>query len=48
MLHLLWVVVVVLVVFWLLGLMFRVAGQVIHLLLVAALILIVFNIIMRV
>ena len=48
MLHLLWVVVVVLVVVWLLGLMFRVAGKVIYLLLVAALILIVFNIIMRV
>ena len=48
MLHLLWVVVVVLVVFWLLGLMFRVAGKVIHILLVAALILVVFNIIMRV
>ena len=48
MLHLLWVVVVVLVVFWLLGLMFHVAGKVIHLLLVLALILIVFNIIMRV
>ncbi len=34
MLHLLWVVAVVLIVFWLLGLMFRIAGKVIHLLLV--------------
>lgn len=48
MLHLLWVVAVVLVVFWLLGLMFHVAGKVIHLLLVVALILIVFNLIMHV
>lgn len=48
MLHLLWVVAVILVVLWLLGLMFRVAGKVIHVLLVVALLLIVFNLIMHV
>ena len=42
----LWVVVVVLVVFWLLGFIFHVAGGLIHILLVIAVIVLVWNLIM--
>lgn len=41
----LWTVVVIILGLWLLGLVFRVAGNLIHLLLVVALIVIVFNLI---
>ena len=42
---LLWIILVVVVVGWLLGLFFRVAGNAIHLLLVVALALLIFNLI---
>lgn len=42
----LWAVVVVLVVFWLLGFVFHVAGGLIHILLVLAVIVLVWNLIM--
>ncbi len=41
--NLLWTVVVVLVAFWLLGLLFHIGGALIHLILVVAIILIVIN-----
>ena len=43
--NILWAVVAVVVVLWLLGLVFRVAGNLIHLLLVVALIVVVYNLI---
>ena len=45
MIHLLWLIVVALVVLWLLGLNFRIGGRLIHLVLVVALIVVVFNLI---
>jgi hypothetical protein len=48
MLHLLWLIVVALVVLWLLGLIFRIGGRLIHLLLVAGLIFVVFFLIFRI
>jgi hypothetical protein len=48
MIHLIWLVVVALVVLWLLGLIFRIGGRLIHLLLVVALIVVVFNLIFRI
>ena len=45
MIHLLWLIVVALVVLWLLGLIFRIGGRLIHFLLVVALIVVVFNLI---
>ena len=41
----LWTIVAIIVAIWLLGLIFRVAGNLIHLLLVIALIVIVYNLI---
>lgn len=41
----LWTVVVVIVALWLLGFIFRVAGNLIHLLLVVAVIVVIFNLI---
>ncbi|AYC30393.1 lmo0937 family membrane protein [Paenisporosarcina cavernae] len=41
--RLLWLVIVVLVVLWLLGLVFKIGGGLIHLLLVIAVIVIIFN-----
>ena len=43
----LWTVVVVLVVLWLLGLIFHIAGGFIHVLLVVALIVLIYNLITR-
>jgi len=43
----LWTVVVVLVVLWLLGLIFHIAGGLIHILLVIALIVLIYNLITR-
>jgi uncharacterized protein DUF5670 len=43
----LWTVVVILVVLWLLGLIFHIAGGLIHILLVIALIVLVYNLITR-
>lgn len=43
----LWTVVVVLVVLWLLGLLFHVAGGLIHILLVIALIVLIYNLFTR-
>jgi len=48
MIHLLWLIVVALVVLWLLGLIFRIGGRLIHLVLVVALIVVVFNLIFRI
>ncbi len=48
MIHLLWLVVVALVVLWLLGLIFRIGGRLIHFLLVVALVVVVFNLIFRI
>ena len=48
MIHLLWLIVVALVVLWLLGLIFRIGGRLIHFLLVVALIVVVFNLIFRI
>ncbi len=41
----LWTIAAIIVVLWLLGLVFRVAGNLVHLLLIVALILIVYNLI---
>ena len=46
--HLLWLIVVALVVLWLLGLVFRIGGRIIHLVLVVALIFGVFFLIFRI
>ncbi len=46
-LSILWTIVVVLVVLWLLGFILNVGGGLIHLLLIVALILIVYNLIMH-
>ncbi len=43
----LWTVVVILVVLWLLGLIFHIAGAFIHILLVVALIVLIYNLITR-
>ncbi len=43
----LWTVVVILVVLWLLGLIFHIAGGLIHILLVVALIVLIYNLITR-
>ena len=43
--RILWGVVVVIVAFWLLGVVFRIAGNLIHLLLVVALIVVIFNLV---
>ncbi len=43
--NIIWLIVVVVVVLWLLGLVTRVAGNLVHLLLIVALILIVYNLI---
>ncbi|HZO75299.1 MAG TPA: lmo0937 family membrane protein [Ktedonobacteraceae bacterium] len=43
----LWGVVVVLVILWLLGFLFHIAGGLIHLLLVLAVIVLIYNLIMR-
>ncbi|TME02008.1 MAG: lmo0937 family membrane protein [Chloroflexi bacterium] len=48
MIHLLWLIVVALVVLWLLGLIFRIGGRLIHFLLVVALVVVVFNLIFRI
>lgn len=48
MIHLLWLIVVALVVLWLLGLIFRIGGRLIHLLLVVALIVAVFYLIFHI
>jgi hypothetical protein len=48
MLHLLWLIVVALVVLWILGLVLRIGGRLIHLLLVVALIFGVFFLIFRI
>jgi Family of unknown function (DUF5670) len=45
--NLLWTVVVVLVVLWLLGFIFQVGGGLIHILLVIALIVLIYNLITR-
>ncbi|MGH2510646.1 MAG: lmo0937 family membrane protein [Ktedonobacteraceae bacterium] len=47
MLHIIWTIIVVLFVFWLLGLVLHIGGSLIHLLLVIALILVVYNLIMH-
>jgi len=41
--NLLWTVIVILVAFWLLGLLFHIGGALIHLILVVAIILVVIN-----
>jgi hypothetical protein len=41
--NIIWIIVVVLVVLWLLGLVFSIGGSLIHLLLVVAVILIIYN-----
>jgi len=43
--NILWTIVVVLIVLWLLGLVFNIAGGLIHVLLVIALIVIVYNLV---
>jgi Family of unknown function (DUF5670) len=48
MIHLIWLLVVALVVLWILGLVFRIGGRLIHFLLVVALIVVVFNLIFRI
>ncbi len=48
MIHLLWLIVVALVVLWLLGLIFRIGGRLIHFLLVVALIVAVFYLIFHI
>ncbi len=48
MIHLIWLIVVALVVLWLLGLIFRIGGRLIHFLLVLALVVVVFNLIFRI
>ena len=48
MIHLLWLIVVALVVLWLLGLIFRIGGRLIYLLLVVALIVAVFYLIFHI
>ncbi len=48
MLHLIWLLVVALVVLWILGLVLRIGGRLIHLLLVVALIFSVFFLIFRI
>ena len=44
-LHMLWAIFVVVLVLWLLGFSFHIAGSLIHLLLVVALIILVFNLV---
>jgi hypothetical protein len=48
MIHLIWLLVVALVVLWILGLVFRIGGRLIHFLLVVALVVVVFNLIFRI
>ncbi len=48
MLHLIWLIVIALVVLWILGLVFRIGGRLIHFLLVVALVVVVFNLIFRI
>ena len=43
----LWAVIVILVVFWLLGFLFHMAGGLIHILLVIAVIVLIYNLVMR-
>jgi hypothetical protein len=43
--HMLWTIFVILVVLWLLGFSFHIAGGLIHLLLVVALIILIFNLV---
>ena len=43
--HMLWTIFVVLVVLWLLGFSFHIAGSLIHLLLVVALLVLIFNLV---
>ena len=43
--HMLWTIVVILLVMWLLGFSFHIAGGLIHLLLVVALVVMVFNLV---
>lgn len=44
-LHMLWAIFVIVLVLWLLGFSFHIAGSLIHLLLVVALIILVFNLV---
>jgi hypothetical protein len=43
----LWAIIVILFVFWLLGLLFHVAGGLIHVLLVIAVIVLIYNLVVR-
>lgn len=46
-LHIIWTIIVVLFLFWLLGLLLHIGGALIHLLLIVAVILVIHNLIMH-